>query len=191
MRPVEVVVNSQAFSQWVPIDYISAWFGVSLGVVLSEDATLTYSVQFTLDALDNRQDGVSVSRTTTTATVTDAGPLGLGHGLSTGDNVIIKSTGSTYLDSPLATYGTGDLGVQVASTPTNKSWTYAVTNAGASIDTNSTTVVRLRVFTHATLVALTARANGTLNYPVSAVRLNVTAYTSGFASLRVLQGNAS
>jgi hypothetical protein len=99
MRPVEVVLNAAGYSQWVPIDYISAWFGVALGLTFStDDSGITSSVQFTLDEpslpvtqLDPYPP--TISRTTTTATVTDKGRYGLGHGLLTGDCVIVKGTG--------------------------------------------------------------------------------------------------
>jgi hypothetical protein len=196
MRPVRVTVNSAAVSPWVPVDYISAWFGIGLGVILSEDGALTYSVDFTFD---NPQvfsqpidpfGSVSISRSGTVATVTDTGQNGLGHGLTTGDSVVLKGTGSAVLDSPVTTQANaaGDFGWTVASTPSPITWTYTVANSGPT--TAIAQVARMRVFPHATLTALTARANGSLNYPVQAVRLRVSAYTAGFADLTVLQGNA-
>lgn len=43
-------------------------------------------------------------------------------------------------------------------------------------------------FTHSTLTAKTANADGNYAFPIRAVRLNVTAYTSGTATLTILQG---
>jgi hypothetical protein len=192
MRPIRVTLNAAGYSQWIPIDYVESWFGVGLAVVLSEDGNLTYSVQFTLDEtrLDQNvvNSRVTISRTTTVATVTDAGPLLIGHGLTTGDSVIIKGSGSTNLDSAGPLYGNGDVGFNVASTPSTTTFTYAVASSGASADTGNAYIVRLRVFTHATLAAQTTRQNGSLNYPVKAVRLYVSAYTAGYADLLVLQG---
>lgn len=45
-------------------------------------------------------------------------------------------------------------------------------------------------FDHATLVGATANADGNYFSPVKAVRLSVTAYTSGGAELIVLQGDS-
>lgn len=42
-------------------------------------------------------------------------------------------------------------------------------------------------FDHSTLVSKTASADGNFSMPVSAIRLNVTAYTSGTATMNVLQ----
>jgi hypothetical protein len=194
MRPVKVTMNAAGYSPWVPIDYIESWFGVGLGVVLSEDGSLTYSVQFTMDdpRIDNNDltSLVSISRTTTVATVTDAGPFGLGHGLTTGDSVLIKGSGSPNLDSKSASIGAslGDVGYNVASTPSTTTFTYTVANSGAAASVaNNTYIARLRIFTHATLAAQTTRQNGSLNYPVKAVRLYVSAYSAGFAELLILQ----
>lgn len=43
-------------------------------------------------------------------------------------------------------------------------------------------------FKHATLVSKTASGDGNYAFPVRAIRLNVTAYTSGTATLTILQG---
>lgn len=43
-------------------------------------------------------------------------------------------------------------------------------------------------FKHSTLVSKTANADGNYAFPIRAVRLNVTAYTSGSATLTILQG---
>jgi hypothetical protein len=42
-------------------------------------------------------------------------------------------------------------------------------------------------YDHASLVSKTASADGNYAFPVSAIRLNVTVYTSGTATLNVLQ----
>lgn len=43
-------------------------------------------------------------------------------------------------------------------------------------------------FTHATLTAITATTSGNIAFNCTAVRLNVTAFTSGSATLKILQG---
>jgi hypothetical protein len=45
-------------------------------------------------------------------------------------------------------------------------------------------------FPNATVAAAVASANGNYAFPVTAIRLNVTAYTSGQAVLTVLQGSS-
>src|ERR1700690_187613 len=102
MRPVKVSFNAVGFTQWVPIDYIESYFAVGIACIPSEDWSGTYTVQETFDdpIIDAQMNysNVSISRTTTVATVTDAGLYGLGHGLTTADNVIVKGTGSSNLD---------------------------------------------------------------------------------------------
>lgn len=49
MRPIRVTVNSQAASAVIPLDTYQDPFNVSIGVVLSAGASLTYSVQHTFD----------------------------------------------------------------------------------------------------------------------------------------------
>lgn len=194
MRPVKVYMNAAGVSQWIPIDYIESWFGVECAVCLSEDAALTAAVQYTVDyELVNPQNPtqkVSISRSTTTATVTDYGPFGLGHGLLTNDSVVVKGSGSTQLDSQPPLFGMGDVGFTVTVTGKN-TYTYTVTNAGAAADNGNAYVARQRIFTHSTLTGLTSRANGTINYPVRAVRLSVSGYSAGYCDLVVLQGSSS
>jgi hypothetical protein len=194
MRPVKITMNAAGYSQWVPIDYIESWFGIGVGVILSEDGNLTYGVQYTFDEFTADVQGlvsIAIARSGTTATVTDAGQYGIGHGLSVGDSVIVSGTGSTQLDSQAPTWGTGGpLGWNVASTPSPTSYTYTCANAGPAADQGVTRVIRLRVFT-STLTAQTTRGTVTFNYPVRAVRLYVSSYTAGFADMIVLQGMAT
>jgi hypothetical protein len=187
-------MNAAGVSQWVPIDYIESWFGVEAGVCFSEDASLTAAVQYTLDyeRIDPSQptQKVSISRTTTTATVTDYGPFGLGHGLLTGDSVVINGSGSTQLDSPAPLFGSGGVGFTITQTGKN-TYTYPCVNAGPAADGGNAYVSRQRIYTHSTLTGLTSRANGTFNYPVRAIRLSVTGYSAGYCDLTVLQGSSA
>ena len=196
MRIVKVSLNAAGFSQWIPVDYVEAWFGIGVAVIPSEDANLTYSVQHTFDptaAIESTYGGqnISISRAGTVATVTDTGTQGFGHGLTTGDNAIIKSSGSSYLDSPLTSIGNGELGRQVASTPSPTTYTYTVSNSGPTADGGNAKCSRLRVFPHATLNGQTTRGSGSYNYPVRAVRLYISSYTAGYADFIVVQGNAA
>ncbi len=194
MRPVRVTLNAAGYSQWVPVDYIEAWFGIGVAVVLSEDGNLTYTVQHTfdyeyIDPADNTSL-VTIARVGTVATVTDTGPWGIGHGLTTGDNVIIKGSGSPNLDSPASLFGQGDVGVNIALTPSPTTYTYTVANSGPTTDGGNCHVARRRIFA-STLAAQTARGTVTYNYPVRAIRLYVSIYTAGFADMTVLQGIAA
>ena len=186
MRPVCCVVGSAVAGPWIPLDYIESWFGVSLFVTFSEDASgITYSVDFTGD--DTGPVGVrpiKISRSTTVATITDLGPSAgqypydtvARHGLVTGDSVVIQS--SAGFDGTYA----------VASAPTPTTYTVTVPNSGPTADGGNAKVNALRVFTHTVLSAQTVRNFGTFNYPVRATRLRLSAWTAGQATLTILQG---
>jgi len=50
------------------------------------------------------------------------------------------------------------------------------------------TTITPTAFKHSTLVSKTTNGDGNYAFPIRAVRLNVTAYTSGSAALTILQG---
>ena len=105
MRPIRVAVSSATTSQVVPLDQYISPENVSVAVVLSAGASLTYKVQYTFD------------------------------------------------DVFAANFS-----------PSTAAW-----------------------FDHATLVGKTASADGNFAFPVTGIRLNVTPYTSGTATMNVLQ----
>ena len=186
MRPVCCTVPSAVAGPWIPLDYIESWFGVSLFVTLSEDASgMTYTVDFTGD--DTGPVGVrpiKISRSGTVATVTDLGPVASQykydnvsrHGLVAADSVVIQS--SLGFDGTYA----------VVTTPTPTSYTITVPNSGVTVDGGNAKVNALRVFNHTVLTAQTVRNFGTFNYPVRAIRLRLSAWTAGQATLCILQG---
>ena len=200
MRPVKVTVNAVGYSAWIPIAYNESWFGIGVAVIVPVSATGTYTVQHTFDdpSYAMQLDGsntITIARVTTTATVTDFGPNGLGHGLSVGDSVVVSGSGSpTILDSqppavgdPLAGVGRGIVGWNVASVPSSTTYTYTVANSGPASDGGNAHVCRMRVF-NSTLSAQTASGTVTYNYPVRAIRLSVSALSAGFIDMIVLQG---
>jgi hypothetical protein len=198
MRPVRVTVNAVGNSQWIPLDYLQNAFAVALAIIPWSTVTGTpsYTVQHTFDDLapqglqSNPQ--ISISRSGTTATVTDLGPDGLGHGLSTNDNVIITQTGSTNLDTPKTsvTGENGDLGADITVTG-NTTYTYTVANSGPTTATGR--VVRLRVFNNgdSRLVTASTRVDGNYAFPPRACRLKVTTQAAGAVDFLVLQGAPS
>lgn len=172
MRPVSVSLSAAGASPWVPIAYNQNSFALGLGVVLTSGASLTYSVDHTFDEL-NPVVPITISRTTTTATVTHPA-----HGLSSNDSAIIAGTGSTNFD--------GQFTVTVVDANT---YTYTVLNSGAT--SASGFAASARVFTHETLLGLTAREDGNYAFPVRAVRLRNSAWVSGTSTLIVLSGFSS
>lgn len=184
MRPIIITANAVGPTQWVPVNYLEVAFGVGLGFIPWSTATgLSATVQHTFDDLQAFRQ-VSLSRSTTTATVTDLGPYGLGHGLTTNDSVIIRGAGAPF-DTPKAPIGQGDVGATVTVTSATQ-YTYTVANSGPTAGTGM--AVGLRVFPHTSIVTASARVDGSYFEPIRAVRLNVVAISAGAVDLLILQG---
>lgn len=181
MQPISVTVGSATTSNWIPLNTKKPYFATSLFVGFPATCVLTYSVQH---ANPNNTDGHSpvsgndagvlakLTRSTTTATL-----IWPDHGLTTSDSLIVQGAGGT-MDGTYA----------VASVVDANTLTYTVTNSGITTAKDGFQVLLLKVFNHASLVGLSAAANGNYAFPVPFVRLNVTAYTSGKATLTVVSG---
>lgn len=173
MRPQRVTLSAAGFSPWLNINRLPRGnFGVALGVELSSGATLTYSVQHTTDPLYNAQTQEwSASRTTTTGTITRTN-----HGLSAGDWVQMDAA------APF------DTAYSVASVVDADNFTITVANSGATaVARGAANLWIARVRETLDMSGLSASAEGNYAFPPTACRLIITAYTSGFAQLNVLQ----
>lgn len=169
-----VTVSSATSSAWVPFDRYQPNFSVALAGVISSGATLTWKVEHTFGDVFNGQ-ACSITRSTTTATLVRAN-----HGLSVGDSVIVVQAGPPF-DGTYA----------VASVVDANTITYTVTNTDNTVAYGSAKVCLLPVFDHETLVGQTTDADGNYAFPCSACRLTVTAYTSGFVRLTVVQTDSN
>lgn len=179
MRPVNVWLNSATFSPWVPIDYYESGFGIGLGFNVSSGATLTASVQHTFDDTVVEQRPAVATQSGTTITVVDYGSnKALGnHGLSVGDWVSLQGS-QVGVDNfyPVASV------VSATSYTLTSTITQTVTlGAGLKVSTAN-------VYNHATLAGISTRQDGNYAFPPMAVRLIITSYTSGVASLSIRQG---
>lgn len=170
MKPQTVTVGSATVSAWVPLNPRQNPISVSLAVTLSSGAALTYKVQHTLDNPNDFIDCLA-TRSTTTATIKYAD-----HGLTTSDYVVIQG---------VAPFDSGAAGYAVASVVDADTITVTVANSGSA--GSVVRVARARVFDHDTITGKIAQFSGNYVLPVQACRLNVTAYTSGKATLTVLQ----
>lgn len=157
-------------STWVGVNNRAYVLGIGIGCSVSSAASLTYSVQHTFDDLALVVP-CSITRTTTTATVTLAN-----HGLSVGDDIIVSNAGAP-LDGEFS----------VAAVTDANTFTYAVANSGVTKAKYTAGIVTLRVFPHSTLVLQTARADGNYEFPPSAFRLNVSVYSSGSVTMKSIQ----
>lgn len=157
-------------SAWIPLNRLQNNFNVGLAVVLSSGASLVYTVQHTFDDLYAFASGKSISRTTTTATVTYTN-----HGLSSGDWANVQDTGDSNLD-----------GLFTVTYINANSFSYTVSNTGVTAAPAKVAIAR--VLPNITLDGLTVNADGNYINPVTACRLYVSTYVSGFADLLVQQG---
>ncbi len=172
MRPQRVTLGAAGWSPWLNINRTPAGeFGVALGVQLSDSATLTYSVQHTMDPIYTPTKEWSASRTTTTGTITLTD-----HGLVAGDWV--------EFDAP-APFNTS---YEVTSVTDANTFVITVADAGvASVAVGWYNLWKARVKATSGLGALSVDAEGNYVFPPTACRLRVTAYTSGKATLNVIQ----
>lgn len=177
MKP-RIRMAAQGFSAPIPTDYRSVPFAIGLIGIVSSNATLTWSVQHTID--DPGPDGalnVTYSQTTTTITVTDNNLFNgvAGHGLSVADSVFLNGIA-----------GTPDGNYQVASVISQTQ--YTVTSAVSQSAAGPAVVHPFRWVNHVSLVNQTGRLDGNYAFPVRAIRLVVNAYTAGYVDLLILQG---
>lgn len=185
------ITAENQFSQWIKHDYFQSPFDVSLSVFYGTGLEATLEVQFIADDMSGSSSRpVRISRAATTITVVDNGPPlayspGLGHGLLEGDWVVISGSQN----------GTLDGGYAVASVTNATTYTLTSGTSG-TVGSQIASLVSGRVFPHATLKSLSARAQDGYgsapfgnNGPVWASRLYCTAYTdSGAAFLVASQG---
>ncbi len=179
MRQQVTTLSAAGVSPWLLMDNRrhGTEFNASLAVTLSQAADLTYDVELTYDRNDiNRVNKVSITRVATVAIVTLAD-----HGLQIGDSVVIFNTNYTTHNPEPNFEGT----FQVITTPTDDTFTITVADTGGTAAIGQ--LLSFKMFKHATLEGTIADETGVQNEPVSAIRLNVTAYTAGDATLTVLQ----
>lgn len=172
MISTSVTVGSATKSAWIPLDPNQAPFAVGFGVTLPATVNLTYKVQHSFDT-PARGVLCQITRSTTTATLTLTD-----HGLTTSDSIVVSGAGAPF-------DGTYD----VAGVTNANVITYTVSNSGAALSDPAAKVAVMRVFDHPVVTGKTAASDGNYAFPVRAVRLNVTAYTSGKATLTLLQGS--
>lgn len=181
--PIIASLSALGSTPWIPLNYLQRSFAVSLAVVLSSGAVLTYTVQHTYDEPGpDAEHAVSIARATTVATVTD--PL---HKLSVGDTSVIYGSGSSQLNSQTDVAGRM-IPWQVATVVDANNYTYTVANAGPAAAGVLTRAKNFRVFNHSVLANLSARGDSNYNFPPQATRLIITAYTSGTADFIINQG---
>ena len=182
MQQTQVTVGSATTSAWIPLNTKKPYFATGLFVGLTGTVNLTYKVQHAVPTNTNgdclpisgNDAGVLTKLTRSSTTATLVWP---DHGMTTADSIVVEGA-STEMNGTFAIAGITDA----------NTLTYTVTDAGATVAGAGFKVMLLKVFDHDTLAAKTTADDGNYAFPVPFCRLNVTAYTSGKATLVVVSG---
>lgn len=162
MKPKKQVLTAAGNSDWITNDYRVSDFGVGIGVNVSSGGVLTYSIQHTFDQTDT-PISCTIARVTTVATVTFTEP----HGKSAGDSINVIGTRESNLAGVF----------DIATVPSDTTLTYTVSNTGSAAENAS--AILYSVFNHDSLTGLSVNADGGYSLSPSAMRISVTAFTSG------------
>ena len=172
MRTTRISQSAAGATAWVPVDPTIAPFSLDINCVGSSNFVGTYSVQYTTDDF-MRFIPVVVTRATTVATLKLTN-----HGLTTSDTIIVQNTGDSNLDGTFA----------VASVVDQNTITYTVANTGKTLSENTAQAAVVHVTVHGTITGKTATFEGSQATPITAIRLNVSAFTSGYITMILNQG---
>lgn len=173
MRTQTVSLSAVGVTPWLPLNYRQSPFNASVAVDFDSVGAMTYTVEHSFDDFGAFVQFAQFSQSVNTVTVT----FPAAHDLSTNDTLVVNGSGMVG--------GDGQFPVTVTGLTT---LTYQ--NATSQTATASPTVLvaRIRPFPKTAMTAKTTIAEDLYLAPVTAVRLNVTAYTTGKATLIVNQG---
>lgn len=171
MSTTELTLSAAGATAWVPLDTRLNPFEVVVRQDLSSGASLTSKFQYTISPMNKPREIVSITRSTTTATLT----FSSAHGLSAGSSLVIHGAGAPF-------DGTYD----VTSVGSATVVTYTVTNSGATTAGAGTKVYTFLVSDWPS-GALTTSADDFISGPVTMVRGVVTAYTGGSVRYSIIQ----
>ena len=167
--PIKQTVSSATRGAWIPLNILATPYNVSLAGVCSSNINATWLVEYSHDS-PLYSVACQVSASTTTATLTL-----VNHGLTTSDSIIVSGVGNANIDGTF----------QVAGVTDQNTITYAITST--TLASTPAKVSVMRVFTHSTLTAKTANSDGNIAFPVSAVRLRLSAWVAGYVTMLVTQ----
>lgn len=177
MRPVRIYLAAAGPSVWVPIDYLESAFAIGFRCTVQDSSNLTYKVQHGFADGFQEANGIKMTRSTTTATVTfpvtTANPT---HGLSLSDCIMTEGWGAPF-----------DGVFEIASIPTSLTITFTVPNSGLTASTAGN-LQKVFVGDNSVVTSETASVDGNYAFPPNMIRLYCTAYTSGAVTLSMNQG---
>lgn len=182
MKQQEVTVSSVTQSPWLWVDSRRATDQmISFNTSIELGSTLVYDVEYTIDEnTKERWNNISIAATTgpDLATVTQ-----VSHGLKTGDSVIVFDSGYVNHSPDAPLHGTFNVTVTDADT-----YTYNPLSTVAA-QTIKARAISFNTLDHPDVAAESTAQTGTFDATgvINGVRLNVTAYTDGNVTLKVLQ----
>jgi hypothetical protein len=169
MRIVTIRGTAAGPTPWIVVDRYVSGYILGIGVKLSSNGNLTYGVEYTLDNLLQEERPLGITRVAGTATVNK-----INHGMSAADYVHVMSAGAPF---------DGEFPILAVTDQNN--FTYTVANSGPLAAPFYTTMTTARIFAYAGFAASTTSKAIVDFTPVVAVRLNVSAFTAGYADLTV------
>lgn len=191
MHLLQQTLSAAGDSPWIIPHPLPIATQIGLALTFSSNANLTANVQYTYDDPLQNPRAVTLARAAGVLTITDNG-----HNLNIGDAVQLSNPNSdpnniwgadtSGTPNPVKGWGTA---YDIASVVDQNNYTVAVANAGSVAGGGA--IRSFRLFTHPTLHAISGlppgRIDGSLAWPVGAIRLNVTGYAAGSATLSVTQ----
>jgi hypothetical protein len=178
MRPIVMTLGAAGNTTWRRIDNHKTYFAIGLGATLDATANLTYTVQHSFD--DPNADIVcNFTQATNVVTVT----FPSAHGLTTSDSVILSQSLTNHPGQAVPASFDGTYAVTSVTSPT------VITVTVSPVQTASGVILAspMRVFNHASMAAKTTRSDGNYAFPIMAIRLNVSAFSTGSVTVTAIQ----
>ncbi len=174
MRSTLIPLGAAGPGPWFPLDTIQSGFGVGYFCSVEQGASLTYKIQHGFYDQSRDEQQVYITRSTTTATLTFLNAI---IAPKVGDSLVVTSAGAPF-----------DGVFDVASVTSSTVVTYTVANSGATASGAGAMALLIRTEDDPIVVSKTASTSGNIAFPVNAIRLNVTTFSSGKVALTVNQG---
>lgn len=173
MRSTLTPLGATGAGPWFPLDTIQSGFGVGYLCSVQDGSTLTYKIQHGFYDPSVDETYPRITRVTTTATVVFPSACSP----KVGDSLVVVAAGAPF-------DGTFD----IASVTNSTTVTYTVLNSGLTVANAGAHILLIRTEDDPIVVSKTGTTSGNIAFPTNAIRLNLTAFTSGAVSLTVNQG---
>jgi hypothetical protein len=168
-------------STWIVPHPLPISTQIGLALTFTSNANLTANVQYTYDDTMQTPRLVTLARAATVLTITDNN-----HGLNVGDAIQLSNPAADP-NNIWDGGGPGGTPYNIATIVDQNNYTVTVANSGSAAGGGA--VRSFRLFLHPTLKAISGvppvRIDGSLGWPLGAIRLNVSAYTAGSVTLTV------